>query len=913
MIGQTLGHYQIVAKIGEGGMGEVYQARDTRLDRDVALKVLPEAFTSDPDRLARFEREAKVLASLNHPNIGHIYGLEEAEPSTSDRSSSGQVVRALVLELVEGPTLADRIKQGPIPIDEALPIATQIAEALEAAHELGVIHRDLKPANIKLKPDGTVKVLDFGLAKALDPAPEGDPSQSPTLTAAATQMGVVLGTAAYMAPEQAKGKQVDRRADIWAFGCVLFEMLAARPPFPGTDVSEVLAAVIRAEPDWSELPVNLAVRLRRLVERCLQKDLRRRQQSVADARLELEELAEAPAGTVMTVPRADGLARRVGVTGVVAGVVLGAGLTVALLPRSDAADTLDGVTRFSIPLRPDQTNTEVLDSYPSSMVAIAPDGSTLALIGGQRHSLHVRAIDELGFRQISGTDGARNPFFAPDGNQVAFFTKVTGELRTISLAEGSQPQTLVDGIPGSDWAFGSWGDDDVIVLAGPDTGLFRVTVRQRSLEPLTSPPDMAHNYPQILPGSRAVLFNTQEGDTTTVQALDIHDPNAAPVTLFADASHPHYLSSGHLLFAREGGLWVAPFDIESLSVGVPVSVPLRVIFDAPEAHDPTPQLAVSRTGTLVYAVGSGAVGQSGRLVWTDRGGRVLEDLGPAPGGLPGLQLSPDEMTLAVEYRDGADVVVGLFDLQRRILEAELLRRRQIFTGMPVWTSDASQLIVSQPGVAEGTMLAVDVTGSTGRSEVFTTSGSWLFAHSLSSDGQRLLFNVDPPDAGMSVGVFEFGETGNADNPRLLLTGATNYFSPSWSPDGRAFAYVEDVDGSPEVWAKPYPTGAARRVSPDGGWAPLWSPDGAELFYLRDNGNEVWAAGIEVESEVRVGAATMLFAGSYQPSGDTGYGYDVSDDGQRFLMVQTDPTEWIANELVVVTNWLEELERLVPVD
>ena len=422
--GTTLGSYQVTAKIGEGGMGEVYRSRDTKLDRDVALKVLPEAFTQDPDRLARFEREAKVLASLNHPNIAAIYGLEEADGT-----------RALVLELVEGPTLADRIKQGPIPLDEALPIAKQIAEALEAAHEAGVIHRDLKPANIKVREDGTVKVLDFGLAKALDPNPEGDPSQSPTLTAAATQMGVIMGTAAYMSPEQAAGKVVDKRGDIWSFGVVLFEMLTGQRLFTGETVSHVLGAVLQVEPQWDALPTTTPPVLRKLLRRCLEKERKRRLRDIGDALVELDEVqTPAPARdeeAAAVVPPPTTLWRALPWTAVaLVGCLVGGVAVWSLMPRAPEAPR---VARLLMTLPPGNNN------FNHHLTAISPAGTHIAFAGFD--SLYLRAMHQGEATLLGGTEGATEPFFSRDGEWIGFWAD--GQLKKVSVTGGT-PVTLCD-------------------------------------------------------------------------------------------------------------------------------------------------------------------------------------------------------------------------------------------------------------------------------------------------------------------------------------------------------------------------------------------------------------------------------------------------------------------------------------
>ena len=555
--GTTIGPYEVVGLIGQGGMGEVWQARDTKLDRDVALKVLPEAFTSDPDRLARFEREAKVLASLNHPNIGSIYGLEEAEG-----------VRALVLELVEGPTLADRIKQGPIPVDEALPIAKQIAEALEAAHEQGVIHRDLKPANVKVKDDGTVKVLDFGLAKALDPTPTGDPSQSPTLTAAATQMGVIMGTAAYMSPEQARGKTVDKRADIWAFGCVLYEMLTGRRTFDGEDVSTTLADVIRAEVPWNRLPADLPTGLTTYLRRCLEKDPAQRIRDIGDVRLALEgafDTSDEPStGAPSAVEPPPG--RRWAVLPVLGALVVGSLLTAAAFwtLRSDPPQP---VSRLVVSGSP---NPPVLIAPNRSDVAISDDGRiVIYLTEGQ--VLHVRAIDELEGRSLEGPSTANDPFFSPDGNWVGFMPD-RGPLQKVSIL-GGRPETITP--LAAPLRGASWGADDSIVFSTSNDGLLRVSADGGEPEVLTTPaPQTGHGYPDLLPDGVGVLFTVNSADGADVAVLDFDAGEYR--TIIRGGLHGRYAASGHVVYATAGPaatLRAVPFDLGTLEVtGPPVSL-----------------------------------------------------------------------------------------------------------------------------------------------------------------------------------------------------------------------------------------------------------------------------------------------------------------------------------------------------
>ena len=549
--GTTLGPYAVTAKIGEGGMGEVYRARDTKLDRDVALKVLPQAFTDDPDRLARFEREAKVLASLNHPNIGHIYGLEEAE---------GQ--KALVLALVEGPTLADRIAQGPIPVDEALPIAKQIAEALEAAHEAGVIHRDLKPANIKVRDDGMVKVLDFGLAKAFEPeAGSVSASMSPTisLTAAATQIGMVIGTAAYMAPEQASGKAVDKRADVWAFGVVLYEMLTGTRPFVGDDVSKTLAHVIAIDPDWSTLPKALPPVLANFLRGCLEKEPRKRIRDIGDVRLAMEgtfETATSVKAEPAAAPQLRVWQRPVSIAVVALASLAVGGFAVWSLTRpTSPSPTL--VTRFRVPLAADQAFTYT----GRPLVAISPDGSQVVYQANR--SLWLRPVDQLQAVQVPGTEDARAPFFSPDGQSIGFWAP--SQLKKVSVSGGATV-TLAD-VFGNPYA-ASWGTDDMVLYGLPE-GIWQVPAASGTpvlLIPVAEGEVMLR--PQMLPGGEWVLFTVRSADQTWDEAQIVaQSVTTGERTVLIDRGRDgRYLPTGHLAYGLNNVLFAVPFDVDSRQV-----------------------------------------------------------------------------------------------------------------------------------------------------------------------------------------------------------------------------------------------------------------------------------------------------------------------------------------------------------
>ena len=660
--GTRLGHYDVTALLGEGGMGQVWQATDTQLNREVALKILPDAFADDPDRLARFKREAQILASLNHPNIAQLYGIEEAEGT-----------RALVLELVEGPTLADRIAKGPIPLDEALPIAKQIAEALEAAHEAGVIHRDLKPANIKVREDGTVKVLDFGLAKALDPAPDADPSQSPTLTAAATQMGVIMGTAAYMSPEQAKGKVVDKRADVWAFGAVFYEMLTGRRAFAGDDVTDILAAVVRAEPEWSMLPASTPPVLRRLLRRCLSKDHRQRLQHIGDGRLDLEDGSADVADVAGAAPTRPGAVpwSLSAITALALIAVVGWATTrsPSLAPAS--------VTRWAM-RAPDELR---------GSLGFSPDGTRLVFDAGSTRAnglLYVRSMTQLDAVPIRGTDGGTLPFFSPDGTSIGFFA--ARQLKRV-VVEGGPPVVLAEA---PDPLGGSWGSDGSIIYApNYNSGLWRVSASGGDAEELTTPDvaagELGHWWPQILPGDEAALFTAYSSPIENARIVVMLLMGGDERTLVTGGVFGRYVSSGHLLYAQGEVLFAAPFDRERLQLtGPPVPVLEDVAFGSGSGFS---GFTVSENGSLAYAPAS-TFFPNKVLAWVDRRG-VVESASEVMGRYTQLSLSPAGTRVAVTV-DGLTRSVWVFDVNRETMEPLTLGEGNDFAAY--WTPDGGHVI-----------------------------------------------------------------------------------------------------------------------------------------------------------------------------------------------------------------------------
>ena len=898
---ERIGGYHVTAKIGQGGMGEVYRARDTKLDRDVALKVLPQAFTDDPDRLARFEREAKVLASLNHPNIGHIYGLEEAE---------GQ--KALVLELVEGPTLAERIKQGPIPVDEALPIAKQIAEALEAAHEQGIIHRDLKPANVKVKDDGTVKVLDFGLAKAFQPdASDPNMSQSPTisLTAAATQMGMVIGTAAYMAPEQASGKAVDKRADVWAFGVVLYEMLVGTRPFVGDDVSKTLARVIDREPDWSALPKNVPPVLGTFLRGCLEKDPRERVRDIGDVRLAMKGVFETTVSTsaepTVTTPlhvwqRPIPLAAGVLVLLGMAGLIVWTMMRPVVLPS--------GLVRFSI-VPPETDPLSFVNVFRD--LAISPDGTQVVYKGPSREGtgpqLNLRPIDQLEGAPLRGGEGGLGPFVSPDGEWVGFvpFTSLTTLLK-VSIF-GGPPVTLTEspyGIAGA-----SWGVDDQIIFGTLGGGLFRVSGGGGEPEALTTldtdSGEGGHYWPSIIPGANAVLFVTATAAPLTTGQLAVLDLDTEEVTPLGLAGvSPHYVSTGHLVYAvDDGSVRPVPFDAASLTV---TGNPVPLIEGVSVKQSGAANFSLSDNGRLVYALGAGGTLIERSLVWVDREGG--ETPIPAP---------PREYVSARVSPDGTRVALSVTDQENDIWVWNTpdgpLTRLTFAAELDIhglWTPDGDRVVFSSRRDGDTQDVYWKVADGTGTAERVTESDNYLSVNAVTPDGTLVIARVSGPsrDDDLTLVTLD-GDTAT----ETLVSTEFNERNAALSPDGAWVAFQSDESGVYEVYVRPFPDVEAGRwqVSTAGGRDPVWSPDGRELFFRQ--GTQLLTASVQPDASFSSGTPEVLFDAPYY-FGGVGRTYDVAPDG-RFLIIKSagqPDAEVSSPEITVVLNWHQELIERVPI-
>jgi eukaryotic-like serine/threonine-protein kinase len=900
--GTRLGPYEILSALGAGGMGEVYRARDTKLGRDVALKILPDSFTHDPERLARFRREAQVLAALNHPRIGAIYGLDEAIG-----------IQFLVLELVDGESLDKRIARGPIAVDEALAIAKQIAEALEAAHEKGIIHRDLKPANIALTGDANVKLLDFGLAKTTESA--GGVSlavtDSPTITSPAmmTGVGVILGTAAYMSPEQAKGRAADKRSDIWAFGCVLYEMLTARRPFTGDTMSDVLAAILGREPDWARLPEGTSAAIRRLLRRCLEKDRRQRLADAADVRLDIEEALAFPA--VDTIAPAASPSRHVAPVAIAMaffGVALISALLMWVVMRP-APQASVRPAHFAIVPPPAQA---LAISGADRDVVLSPDGTRLVYTGA-RGQLMVRSFDRLDAVPLADVTNAHAPFFSPDGRWIGFFTGTSGELKKVSVA-GGLPITLCRtvGVPRG----ASWGPDDTIVFATnePTTGLLRVRANGGKSEVLTTPDSAKgmeedHIFPSVLPNGRAVLFTiagvSSNAANAQVAVLDL--TTGQRKTLIRGGSQAEYVDTGHLIYTATGSLRAVRFDLAKLEV---LGDPVPVVEQVMTASTGAANFSVARNGTLVYVTGGAGTQNSGTrsLVWVTRQGREEPIAAPARTYLC-PSLSPDGTRVALAIND-QERDIWTWDFAR-----QTLTRLTFDPGRdwyPGWTPNGRRIVFISARTGVPNLFSRLADGS-GTDERLTTSSHVQFGSpSVSPDGTRLVFTEVMPDTGEDLMWLSIDpSTGlSAGLPEPLLQTKFAERNAQISPDGHWLAYESNESGQEEIYVRPFPkVGDGRwQISSGGGNVALWARSGRELFYR--NGDSMMSASVQTTPTFSATNPTKLFQ-KYAPG--LGRNYDVSRDGQRFLMIKdTSPADQtIAASMVVILNWFEELKARVP--
>ena len=801
--GTRLGVYEVTALLGEGGMGQVYRATDTRLKRQVAIKILPPSVAADHDRLARFQREAEVLASLNHPNIAGIYGLEESGGAT-----------ALVMELVEGEELSAIIARGAIPVAEALPMAGQIADALEAAHDLGIIHRDLKPANVKVRDDGTVKVLDFGLAKAVDPvAGSGDLANSPTLTFAATQAGVILGTAAYMSPEQVRGKSVDKRADIWAFGAVLYEMLTGRRAFQGEDISLTLAEVMKSDPDWTLLPADVPVGIRAVLKRCLQKDPRQRLHDIADVRLLMDEAAVDRPDTAAVAPRRRW---RIAIaTGIAAATIAGAGAAIVLNRRSEVPLA---VMRASFAL-PDG---QVFTNSGRRVVAISPDGTQFAYVANSR--LYLRPLAGLDATPIPSTDeaGVVNPVFSPDGRSIAFWSANTirrisvGGGPAVTICEASRPYGM------------SWQGDTILFGQGSD-GIKQVSASGKPQTLVTVRPGEIADGPQMLPGGQAVLFAiaSEGGDDRWDKARIVVQPLAggARKTIIEGGSDARYLPTGHLLYAYQGILLAVPFDLGRLeTTGDAVPVVEGVLrATIPDVNTGAAHFDVSNAGLLIYAAGLGVAGRS--LAFIDRRGGI-ERLNLPPSLYETPRVSPDGKRIAYSNNSGSDRSIYIYDLS-----SSASPRRLTFGGrsrFPVWSADGLRVAFQSDRDGDLAIFWQRADGSdAGERLTRPEPGTSHLPNAWSPQGDAFVYTVFK-DSVFSAWRFSVRERKAEPFSGVTTPVGGGMPQPSFSPDGQWLAYRSNESGS-TIYVQPFPaTGAKYQIAT--GSSPVWSRDGKKLFF-----------------------------------------------------------------------------------
>ena len=905
-IGTRLGSYEIIAPIGAGGMGEVYRARDLKLKREVAIKILPEEFSRDADRVSRFQREAEVLATLNHSNIAAVYGLE------LDGTTTG-----IVLELVGGETLAEIIARGPLDPSDALPIARQIADALETAHDKGVVHRDLKPANIKVTPEGKVKVLDFGLAKMLEPeGPAPSMSMSPTLlTAYPTHAGVILGTGAYMSPEQARGRQVDRRTDIWAFGCVLFEMLTGKQAFEGGEtVSDAIASVLKNDPDWNALPADTPAHIRTLLRRCLQKDVQKRLPHMGVARLEIDE----GSATVVIAP-ADRSAqptvagsRRLAWIATVCGFVVGVSVVLFLWRP----------WRTPLPAAPLRLSTELgadvsLATGTSASLALSPDGNTLAFIGNVsgKWQLYVRPLSQLQATPLAGTEGATDPFFSPDGQWIAFFA--TNKLKKISVAGGGVV-TLCDSGNGRG---GDWGDDDNIVFsqnAYADIGLQHVFSTGGKVEPLTKPAQgEVHRWPQILPGAKAIVYTSSGGTSLPDDASIVVQPlpSGQPKIVQRGGYYARYLRSGHLVYIHDGTLFAASFDLDRLEItGQPVPA-IEHVSTLPNAPGlGRSQIAVSNTGTLVYlpALDNGGV----PIQWLRRDGNTTP-LRPVPANWSDPQFSPDGRKLAVDIYDGRQNDIWVYEWERDTLTR--LTFDPANDGKPVWTPDGRHIVfVSTRDKSGAPNLYWQRADGTGETQRLTVSKNAQLPGSWHPAGKYLAFYETSPQTGSDIMILpmEGNEASGwkPGTPTVFLNTPADEVEPMFSPDGRWLAYHSNESGRREIFVRPFPgPGGKWQISTAGGAYPTWSRTRHELFYTSPD-NRIMVAPYTVEGSSFKADKPHLWAERLIQPRPRLRSFDLHPDGERFAVsvAMETPSEAPHDKLVFIFNLFDELRRIAPI-
>ncbi|MBX3404905.1 MAG: serine/threonine-protein kinase [Phycisphaeraceae bacterium] len=872
----SIGPYRVERELGRGGMGVVYYARDPRLDRPVAIKVLPEAFAADPARLARFEREARTLAALNHQNVAAIYGLEEHDHR-----------RVLILEFVPGATLSRLIERGPLPIDEAMRIGVQIAEGLEAAHDRAVVHRDLKPDNVKVTPEGLAKILDFGLATTSIPE---DDALSRTRPAGLTQQGMVIGTPGYMSPEQARGLPTDKRTDIWAFGCVLFELITGHKAFHGETPTDSLAAVLDREPDWTVLPPVTPQRVRELLRKCLTKEPRRRCRDAGDARIDLEDALSQPLSGWY---RAGGEGGDHG---------------------SGAPEKPRIVARLSLVLPPGRE----VANLARNAVAVSPDGAAVAYIAGASPDTHlmVRRMDDPEARVVPGTRGAESPTFSPDGGRIAFFAD--GRLKRVALSGGAPvPLAAAPRPQGACWA----ADECIYFVPDWARGLHRVHAAtdnaqaERVADPDLAAGELAHIAPDVLPGGRHALIAAYGGagrsasmDETSIMAIDLRTLLRKP--LIHTGANPRYAPTGHLLFTRNGTLLAAPFDPDRLEVlGKPVEVQRGILGNAlgGSAH-----VAFGAEGTLAFAPGR-VVGVDHALVLASRAGGPVQPL-PFRGPYVAPALAPAGPRRIVVQALGPTDQLWLIDLESGT-SSQLTFHAD--NSCPVWSPDGTVLAFRSNMGGRAEIYRMPADGSGAPEQVF---GSDLVPTptSFSPDGTLLVFTQLRPAGGAEIWCVRIDDPASA---RPVVQLAASAWGGAISPDGRFLAFVSDQSGRPEVFVQPMAAAGAPNPqrwqvtggaagSAGGGAAPVWSRAGGELYYR--NGDQVICSRFAVEPVFQLGKPRVVATGAFLSPTAHSANYDAAADGQSVLLVAQDEGDTPTRELGVVLNWFDHLRALAPV-
>src|SRR5262245_9649282 len=875
-----LGSFDVIGPLGSGGMGEVYRARDARLGREVALKILPALLASDPERVARFDREARLLAALDHPHIAAVHGLEQADS-----------LRFLVLELVPGETLAERLARGAIDLRQSLTLCRQVAEALEDAHAKGIIHRDLKPANIKVTPEGRAKVLDFGLAKALDDdAPAASFEDSPTRAHGSTGAGVILGTAGYMSPEQARGHVVDKRTDIWSFGCVLYEMLSGRRLFTGPSGSDVLAAVLTKEPDWSALPATSPQLIRSLLRRCLEKDRERRLHDIADARLEIEEVLAEPSG--ISAPAPDRRAPRAGrdVALVLFGVLLGA--LGSQLARHPAPTNQRNRAHLNISLPPDTPLQSDL-GLGAFLLALSSDGQRFAFVGRRsdgRGQIFIRKMDALAPEPVGGTEEGTLPFFSPDGEFLGFWAD--GKIRKVPLAGGT-PIAICDA---ADPRGASWGPDNTILLAPNNGGgLFRVSAAGGKLEPAAQLDrklqEDSLRWPRFLPGGKAALISMQSmsgrESERTIDVLSLDTGRRR--TLVRGGSTPEY-AGGYLFFGRGGEVLAAPFDLDRLELrGEPRPVLQDVRMD-PKGSGLV-YFEIARDGTVIYLPGFPKP-EDRSLVFMDRQGHATPAIA-SKRAFSDPSISPNGRRVAVVI-GGAEDALWVADLQADTME-RLTSAGDVFG--PRWSADGTRIFFQSNAKGAKGLFVVAADGSSQPEELFRKDEWWINQNAPHPDGRGVMLAAQTPSGHDLL----FLPDGSKEPQPFVVTPADEN-QPAFSPDGRLLAYASQESGRGGLFLRTFPgSGPRRQVTPLESQAPHWRRAGKELFFFQ--GARLTSVSVQTGSDPQLGKPQVLFE---VPIAIGDLGYDVTPDGQHFLMVKPERTAESQIQIVVIPDFLEEL-------